>query len=74
MALYGGLTALATFDRAELGSKVIGSVGFRESLELHPQARGRAGARAAAALGVPPPPPAERGRRARRGRAKAQAR
>jgi hypothetical protein len=37
VALYGGLCALATFDRSELQSKVIGSVGFREFLELHPQ-------------------------------------
>ncbi len=39
MALYGGLCALAMFDRSELQSKVIGSVGFREFLELHPQVR-----------------------------------
>lgn len=37
VALYGGLCALATFDRSEMQSKVIGSIGFREFLELHPQ-------------------------------------
>lgn len=37
VALYGGLCALATFDRAELRARVIDSVGFREFLELHPQ-------------------------------------
>ncbi|KIY96361.1 COP9 signalosome complex subunit 1, partial [Monoraphidium neglectum] len=39
VALYGGLCALATFDRSDLQSKVIGSIGFREFLELHPQVR-----------------------------------
>jgi hypothetical protein len=53
VALYGGLCALATFDRSELQSKVIGSIGFREFLELHPQVR-----RAAAKMTQEPAPSA----------------
>jgi COP9 signalosome complex subunit 1 len=37
VALYGGLAALATFDREELAARVINSASFREALELHPQ-------------------------------------
>jgi len=39
LALYGGLCALASFDRAELRSKLIDNVGFRGFLELFPQVR-----------------------------------
>jgi len=39
VALYGGLCALASLDRAELKSKVIDSTTFRTFLELHPQIR-----------------------------------
>lgn len=39
LALYGGLCALASFDRTELKSKVIDNVGFRELLELMPEVR-----------------------------------
>ncbi|CAI5958827.1 unnamed protein product [Closterium sp. NIES-64] len=39
VALYGGLCALASFDRAELKSKLIDSVNFRNFLELVPEVR-----------------------------------
>jgi len=39
IAIYGGLTALATFDRAELKKKVIDSPSFRLFLELTPGLR-----------------------------------
>jgi hypothetical protein len=39
IALYGGLCALATFDRSELASKVIDDVAFKQFLELAPDAR-----------------------------------
>ncbi|KAL1920755.1 uncharacterized protein VTP21DRAFT_11390 [Calcarisporiella thermophila] len=39
IAIYGGLCALATFDRAELKTKVIDSTEFKQYLELEPQIR-----------------------------------
>ncbi|CAI5484792.1 unnamed protein product [Closterium sp. Yama58-4] len=39
VAVYGGLCALASFDRAELKSKLIDSVNFRNLLELVPEVR-----------------------------------
>ena len=39
VAIYGGLTALATFDRAELHKRVISSAQFKLFLELEPQLR-----------------------------------
>merc|ERR1712110_388106 len=39
VAIYGGLTALATFDRAELYKQVISSAQFKLFLELEPQLR-----------------------------------
>ena len=39
VALYGGLTALASLERPELKASVLDSVGFRELLELNPEAR-----------------------------------
>ncbi|CAI5525922.1 unnamed protein product [Closterium sp. Naga37s-1] len=39
VAVYGGLCALASFDRAELKSKLIDSVNFRNFLELVPEVR-----------------------------------
>merc|ERR1712137_1438581 len=39
IALYGGLCALAAFDRAELRSKLIDNTGFRSYLELFPEVR-----------------------------------
>ena len=39
VALYGGLCALASFDRAELRTKLIDAAGFRAFLELCPQVR-----------------------------------
>ena len=39
VALYGGLCALASFDRAELKSKLVDSPGFKAFLELYPQVR-----------------------------------
>ncbi|XP_023341519.1 COP9 signalosome complex subunit 1 [Eurytemora carolleeae] len=39
VAMYGGLTALATFDRAELFKLVISSSQFKLFLELEPQLR-----------------------------------
>jgi COP9 signalosome complex subunit 1 len=39
IAVYGGLCALATFDRSELASKVIDDVAFKQFLELAPDAR-----------------------------------
>lgn len=39
VALYGGLCALASFDRAELKAKLVDSPTFRTFLELYPQVR-----------------------------------
>jgi len=39
VALYGGLCALASFDRAELRSKLVESSSFKIYLELYPQVR-----------------------------------
>jgi len=39
VAIYGGLCALATFDRAELKKKVIDNTAFRSFLELSPEIR-----------------------------------
>eukprot|EP00252_Welwitschia_mirabilis_P017230 TRINITY_DN38206_c0_g1_i1.p1 TRINITY_DN38206_c0_g1~~TRINITY_DN38206_c0_g1_i1.p1 ORF type:complete len:440 (-),score=62.48 TRINITY_DN38206_c0_g1_i1:314-1633(-) len=39
IATYGGLCALASFDRSELKSKVIDNVNFRNFLELVPEVR-----------------------------------
>lgn len=39
VATYGGLCALASFDRAELKSKVIDNLNFRNFLELVPEVR-----------------------------------
>ncbi|KAJ4777339.1 COP9 signalosome complex subunit 1 [Rhynchospora pubera] len=39
VGLYGGLCALASFDRTELKTKVIDNVGFRNFLELVPEVR-----------------------------------
>ena len=37
VALYGGLCALASFDRGEIKRHVVESIGFRETLELNPE-------------------------------------
>ncbi|KAJ3020784.1 COP9 signalosome complex subunit 1 [Thoreauomyces humboldtii] len=39
VAIYGGLCALATFDRVELKAKVFDNTEFRQYLELEPQIR-----------------------------------
>jgi len=39
IAIYGGLCALATFDRSELKKKVIDNANFRSFLELTPEIR-----------------------------------
>ena len=39
MAVYGGLCALATYDRHELQKNVISSSSFKLFLELEPQLR-----------------------------------
>ncbi|KAL1322158.1 COP9 signalosome complex subunit 1 [Arachis ipaensis] len=39
VATYGGLCALATFDRTELKAKVIDNINFRNFLELVPEVR-----------------------------------
>ena len=39
VAIYGALCALATFDRAEIKTKIIDSVSFRNLLELVPEVR-----------------------------------
>ncbi|MCO5594289.1 hypothetical protein L7F22_048318 [Adiantum nelumboides] len=39
VAIYGGLCALASFDRAELKSKVIDNINFKNFLELVPEVR-----------------------------------
>uniref|UniRef100_A0A0C9S8Z7 TSA: Wollemia nobilis Ref_Wollemi_Transcript_2421_1638 transcribed RNA sequence n=1 Tax=Wollemia nobilis TaxID=56998 RepID=A0A0C9S8Z7_9CONI len=39
VATYGGLCALASFDRAELKNKVIDNINFRNFLELVPEVR-----------------------------------
>jgi len=37
--MYGGLCALATFDRAQIRQEVLGSQTFKLFLELEPQLR-----------------------------------
>ena len=37
VALYGGLCALASFDRSEIKRNVVESISFRETLELNPE-------------------------------------
>ncbi|GMH42853.1 hypothetical protein BSKO_10772 [Bryopsis sp. KO-2023] len=39
VATYGGLCAMASFDRKELKAKVVDNIGFREFLELVPEVR-----------------------------------
>jgi COP9 signalosome complex subunit 1 len=39
IAIYGGLCALATFNRRDIKSKVLDSPNFRQYLELEPQIR-----------------------------------
>ena len=39
VALYGGLCALASFDRSEIKRHVVESIGFREMLELNPEVK-----------------------------------
>lgn len=39
VAIYGGMCALATFDRQELHKKVLSSSSFKQFLELQPQLR-----------------------------------
>jgi len=39
VAIYGGICALATFDRQELHKKVLSSSSFKQFLELQPQLR-----------------------------------
>lgn len=39
VALYGGLCALASFDRAELKRSVVENISFRELLELNPEVK-----------------------------------
>jgi len=39
VAIYGGICALATFDREELQKKVLSSSSFKQFLELQPQLR-----------------------------------
>ena len=41
IALYGGLCALASFDRSEIKRNVVESIGFREMLELNPEVGGK---------------------------------
>ena len=37
VAVYGGLCALASFDRSELRSHVINNVSFRDYMEVNPE-------------------------------------
>ncbi len=37
VAVYGGLCALASFDRHELRNQVINNVGFRDYMEVNPE-------------------------------------
>lgn len=37
IAVYGGLCALASFDRSELRSHVINNVTFRDYMEVNPE-------------------------------------
>lgn len=37
VAVYGGLCALASFDRQELRTHVINNVSFRDFMEVHPE-------------------------------------
>ena len=39
VVLYGGLTALASFERGELKCSIVENTGFRELLELNPDVR-----------------------------------
>jgi COP9 signalosome complex subunit 1 len=39
VAVYGGLCALASFNRQELKSKVLDNTEFRQFLEIEPQMR-----------------------------------
>ncbi|KAG1663636.1 hypothetical protein FOA52_011691 [Chlamydomonas sp. UWO 241] len=39
VAMYGGLCALATFDRSELKDRVLSNIAFREFLEMVPELR-----------------------------------
>jgi len=39
VALYGGLCALAAFDRAELSAKIVSNTAFRSMIELYPEVR-----------------------------------
>ena len=41
MALYGGLCALASFERSELKTRLIDNGSFRTLLELFPEVRPR---------------------------------
>ncbi len=42
VALYGGLCALASFDRPDLRRHIVDNISFRELLELNPEVRLRA--------------------------------
>ena len=44
VAIYGGLCALASFDRQELRNHVINNISFRDYMEVNPEVK-------------PPPPP-----------------
>lgn len=39
IAVYGGLCALASFDRSELRSHVINNVTFRDYMEVNPEVK-----------------------------------
>lgn len=39
VAVYGGLCALASFDRQELRTHVINNVSFRDFMEVYPEVR-----------------------------------
>ena len=39
VAIYGGICALATFDRTELRTRVLDNISFRSFLELCPELR-----------------------------------
>ena len=53
VALYGGLTALASLERSELKASVMDSTGFRELLELNPEARAHCLCPAPQCVGAP---------------------
>lgn len=42
VALYGGLCALASFDRPDLRRHIVDNISFRELLELNPEVWPRA--------------------------------